>query len=257
MSIAGLFNGKGRRPDRKRVVEVGWLIDAEKAGFIYEAPRQYRREAPTPTSTKSVGYCPAVLDYEARLFEVPCPFDIHLRLGRDDKGGLQIMYPRPHESTANPKFLSELIKPSNPTEWREPGKPVLQIKTPYRFVADEPVYISQMPSFYHYRQQPLPGVMIGGRFPIHDWPRVLMWAFEWYDTAQDLVLKRGEPWFCVRFETEDPSRQVRLVEAEMTPEFSQYLKGMDAVTQYVSRTFSLFPTARSRRPKQLLVKAKR
>jgi hypothetical protein len=50
---------------------------------------------------------------------------------------------------------------------------------------------------------------------------------------------------------------VRLVEAEMTPALEQYLKGMDTVTQYVSRTFSLFPTARSRRPQQLLTKVKR
>jgi hypothetical protein len=50
---------------------------------------------------------------------------------------------------------------------------------------------------------------------------------------------------------------VRLVEAAMTGEFRDYLKGMDAVTQYVSRTFSLYPTVRSRRPKQLLTKVKR
>jgi hypothetical protein len=264
--MAGLFGKDGllarglplrRKRERRRTVEVGWLVDAEQAGFIYDAPRQYQRKAPTPPSTKAVGYCPAVLDYEARIFEVPCPFDVHLRLGRDDKGNLQLMYPRPHESTSNPQFVAKLVVASQPSEWREPGKPVLQIKTPYRFVADEPVWINQLPPFYHYRTPPLPGVMIGGRFPIHDWPRILMWAFEWHDVSQDVVLKRGEPWFCVRFETEDPSRQVRLVEAEMTEEFRTYLRGMDAVTQYVSRTFSLFPTARSRRPKQLLTKARR
>jgi hypothetical protein len=247
-----------RKPaERRRVVEVGWMVDADKAGFIYEAPRQYQRNAPKPASTKAVGYCPAVLDYEARIFEVPCPFDLHLRLARDAEGNLQLQYPRPHESTSNPQYVSRLIVASNPTEWREPDKPVLQIMTPYRFVADEPVWINQLPPFYHFRRPPLPGLMIGGRFPIHDWPRVLSWAFEWHRPEKDLILTRGEPWFCARFETADPSRQVRLVEAEMTPELEQYLKGMDTVTQYVSRTFSLFPTARSRRPQQLLTKVKR
>lgn len=37
--------------------------------------------------------------------------------------------------------------------------------------------------------------MISGRFPIHIWPRHLMWTFEWHDTSQDLVLTRGQPWF--------------------------------------------------------------
>lgn len=255
--MAGFFKRVKQEAERRRVVEVGWMIDASKAGFIYEAPRQYQRNAPKPDSTKAVGYCPAVLDYEARIFEVPCPFDLHIRLARDAEGNLQLQYPRPNESTSNPQYISKLVVPSSPSEWRDPDKPVLQIKTPYRFVADEPVYINQLPPFYHYRRPPLPGVMIGGRFPIHDWPRILMWAFEWFNPEKDLILRRGEPWFCVRFETEDPSRQVRLVEAAMTPELEQYLKGMDTVTQYVSRTFSLFPTARSRRPKQLLSKVVR
>jgi hypothetical protein len=95
--------------------------------------------------------------------------------------------------------------------------------------------------------------MIGGRFPIHIWPRALMWAFEWYDAKQDLVLRRGEPWFYVRFESQDPSRPVRLVEAEMTPQLKEFLKGVTSVTNYMNRTFSLFATARARRPKRLLV----
>jgi len=45
---------------------------------------------PQAASTKAVGFCPAVLDYEARIFEVPCPFDLHLRLARDAEGNLQL-----------------------------------------------------------------------------------------------------------------------------------------------------------------------
>jgi hypothetical protein len=99
--------------------------------------------------------------------------------------------------------------------------------------------------------------MIGGRLPIDVGPRHMMWAFEWYDPAQDLVLQRNEPWFYLRFETEDPARPVRLVEAEMTPELKEYLAGLTAVTNYVSRTFSLFSVARERRPKTLLVRKQR
>jgi hypothetical protein len=99
--------------------------------------------------------------------------------------------------------------------------------------------------------------MVGGRLPIHIWPRVMMWAFEWYDQSQDLIIQRGEPWFYVRFETEDPSRPVRLVEAEMTPQLREYLNGIRTVTNYVNQTYSLFATARERRPKTLLVRKQR
>ena len=97
----------------------------------------------------------------------------------------------------------------------------LQLTTPYVFLADEPVYMTQLPPICHYRNPPWPGVLIGGRLPINIWPRPMMWAFEWYEPKQDLILRRGEPWFYVRFETEDPSRPLRLIEAEMTPQLKR------------------------------------
>jgi len=142
-------------------------------------------------------------------------------------------------------------------EWRHPKRPIVQLVTPYLFIADEPVYMTQMPPFAHYRSPPLPGVLIGGRLPIHVWPRPMMWAFEWHEPDKELTLRRGEPWFYCRFETEDPSRQIRLVEAEMTPALREYAAGAAAVANYVNRTFSLFATAKQRRPDRLLVQKKR
>jgi hypothetical protein len=131
---------------------------------------------------------------------------------------------------------------------------VVQISAPYRFLADEQVWMSQMPAFGYYRKDPLPGLMLGGRFPIHIWPRSLMWAFEWHDLSKPLILRRGEPWFYVRFEAADPSRPVRLVEAQMTPELREYCSGLDGVTNYVNQTYQLFSVAQERRPPKLLTK---
>ena len=114
--------------------------------------------------------------------------------------------------------------------------------------------MTQTPPFNHYRDPPWPGLEIGGRFPIHVWPRSLMWAFDWWDPSKDLILKRGEPWFYVRFETDNPRRPVRLVEAEMTPELREYCNGLDGITNYVNQTFQLFDAAEQRRPKTLLKK---
>ena len=75
-------------------------------------------------------------------------------------------------------------------EWRKKDRPVIQIITPYLFVADEPIYMTQLPAFNHYHPNPLPGVLVGGRFPIDVWPRHLMWAMEWHDTSRELVPKR-------------------------------------------------------------------
>lgn len=235
-----------------RTVEVGWLIDTDKAKFIWEGPRRIRRTDPPPTHAKSANFCPAVLDYEARMFDVPCPIDVRLAFRKDDKGKPALINLDRDMSSVRSKHLNDMLVIVNPREWRHPERPLLPFVTPYIFVADEQVYMAQMPPVAHYQAQPWPGILIGGRLPIHIWPRQLMWAFEWWDTSKELVLRRGEPWFYVRFETRDPARPVRLVEAEMTPELREHIKGLSAVSNYVDRTFPLFKVAEARRPAKLL-----
>ena len=131
------------------------------------------------------------------------------------------------------------------------------MRLPYVFVADEPVYLSQVAPFLHYRSEPWPGTLFGGRFPIDVWPRPLMWAFERHDTEKELRLARGEPLFYCQLETIPPDRPFRLVEAARTPELDAYLEHISGAVSYVNRTFSLFRTAGERRPERLVVPRKR
>jgi hypothetical protein len=240
-----------------RQAEVGWIIDAEKAGFIWAEPTRVRTEESDQTHAKSLRVCPAMLDHEARLFEVACPIDLRVKLAKDDKGQLTLVNTAGDQSTIRSKHLGQMLVLVPQKEWRKKDRPVIQIITPYLFLADEPIYMTQLPAFNHYQPNPLPGVLVGGRFPIDVWPRHLMWAMEWHDTSRELILKRGEPWFYVRFEAQDPSRPIKLVEAEMTPVLTEYLKGVSSVTNYVNRTFALFKTARERRPKTILTRKMR
>ena len=138
-------------------------------------------------------------------------------------------------------------------EWRFPDRPTIQLHLPYYFIADEMVYLTQLAACAHYRPDPLPGTIFGGRFPISIWPRPLMWAFEWHEPAKDLILKRGDPLFYVQFEGMDPSRAVQVVEAERTAEVQAYLEKITGVVNYVNQTFGLFKAAEALRPKKLLV----
>jgi hypothetical protein len=237
----------------RRVVEVGWLLRTDHAAFIWQDPRPARSREQSSHS-KSVSFCPAVVDYESRLFQVPCPFDLRLRVRIDDKGVPALTDVDGDQSSVVARTLSQICFLSPRNQWKHPDRAIMQIKTPYTFVADEPVYVMQLPPVLTYRDPPWPGLVIGGRMPVHIWPRPLAWAFEWYDIKQDLVLKRGEPWFCCRFETADPSRHVRLVEAQLTPEVKQYMAGVTGVVNYVHGSFGLFETALRRRPARLLVK---
>lgn len=237
-----------------RAVDIGWILDAEKATFIWPEPQRSKRNDPPPVHAKSVQHCPAVLEHESRMFEIGSPIDVRIGFRRDDKGA-PVMYNADGDaSTIRSRHLNEMIALVPQKEWRHPERPMIQIATPYIFVADEPVYMTQMPPITHYQRDPWPGTLIGGRLPIHIWPRQMIWAFEWFDLSKLLVLKRGEPWFNVRFETFDPSRPVRLFEAELTPELSEHIKGLSAVSNYVDKTYSLYKVAEQRRPEKLLVR---
>ncbi len=247
-----------KKQDLRRSVEVGWVLDTEKAGFIWAAPERLKLGESEQDHAKSLRGCPGVLDHEARIFQITCPIDLHVRLGRDEKTGAPtLINAAGDQSTIRAKHLGQMLHLVPQREWRKKDRPVIQIITPYLFIADEPVYMTQMPPFEHYSRNPWPGLLVSGRFPIDVWPRHLMWAMEWHDTSRDLILKRGEPWFYARLEAFDPSRPIRMIEAEITPQLREHIQGATAVSNFVNRTFSLFKVARERRPKQLLTPKRR
>ena len=54
-------------------------------------------------------------------------------------------------SPVRPKALASLLHVTDESEWRYPDRPTIQMRLPYVFAADEPVYLSQVAPFMHYR----------------------------------------------------------------------------------------------------------
>lgn len=240
------------RASRKRTVTVGWAVRAPHAHVIWGPPRPYNRDLARPASAKSVQLCPAAIDFDRRQYVVPCPIDLTLKFERKGGGQLALVDGDGAQSSMRSQGVQELMTLQPASEWRHPERPIIQFNAPYIFVADEPCYVVQTPPYLDYFPTPRPGVQICGRFPVHIWPRPFSWAFEWYDTSKPLLLKRGEPWFYVHFETETPSAHVRLVETELTPELEEHIRAIADVTNFVNKTFSLFAEAQRRRPPTLL-----
>ncbi len=256
----GLFDRLRRKlplwaqPGQARAVDVGWVLDTDRAQFIWDAPRRVSADCPAPRHAKSASYCPAVVEHEARLFEITCPIDLRVAFRRGEKGEPQLVNLDGDMANVRRKHLSQMMTLVSEREWRHPDRPMLQIFTPYVFLADEPVWAMQLPPISACLKDPWPGTLFGGRIPIHIWPRQLMWAFEWHDITKPLILHRGQPWFNVRFETYDPTRPVRVFEAERTADLDEHIKGLSAVSNYVNRTHALFKIAEERRPEKLLVR---
>lgn len=237
---------------RKRTITVGWTVRAPNGSVLWAPPQPFVRNDPKPGSAKSVQVCPAAVDFDHRHFVVPCPVDIKLQFERKADGKLSLNDADGDDSSVRLEGLRKIMALHQQNEWRHPERPIIQMFAPYVFVADDPCYIVQSAPYLHYNPTPRPGIQIGGRFPVHIWPRPLSWGFEWHDITKPLIMKRGEPWFYVHFETENPSAGVRLVEQEMTPELEKYVDSIVDVSNFVNKTFSLFSEAQRMRPHKLV-----
>ena len=231
-------------------MKIGYIISVPKASLIYEKPIALRSQRGRALSQRAVQACPAVNDFERRTFEVPAPYNLRLRCSKaGDDFILEAINPG---TRLDEDLILDHIFLMEPGFWRSPNRPVLQIKCPYLFVTDDDAYLTQSPPFLDYKQDRWPGVVTTARFAFGVWPRVLSWAFEWHDISKDLIIKRGEPWFYVMFETTNPSEEVELVEAVDTPELKQYRASLEDVVKFVSNPFALKDRARERRPEKLL-----
>lgn len=245
-------DGQGSGP-----VTVGWFLTKEKGAILFDAPERLIFRQTNKTHSKSASRCPAVIQMESRYFVVKCPYDLHIGFGRDEKGKGHLINRLGAASAVRSNKLNEVLTLVNEAEWRFADRPTVQLSLPYCFIADETVYVTQLGTFAHYRPDPLPGTIFGGRFPLNIWPRPLMWAFEWHDPKKDIVLKRGEPLFYLQFEAFDPARPVQVVEAELTPELNSYMEKISGVVNYVNQTFGLFKAAEAARPAKLLTPKRR
>ena len=234
-------------------VRIGWLLwPSNKSGVVFFPPERVRSVNPNNRHAKSAARCPAVLNLESRCFLIRCPFDLDIAFVRDSRNRAKLRNRAGTKSAIRASKLSDHLHLVSEPEWRYADRPTIQVVLPYVFLADEPVHINQVPAFMHYRADPLPGTMFGGRFPLNLWPRPLMWAFEWHEPDRPLVLKRGDPLFYCMFETEPADRAVQMVAAQLTPEVNSYLEGISGVVGYVNNTFSLIKEATKRRPKVLV-----
>lgn len=233
-------------------ITVGWLLDDTQAAVIYDPPKRLSTGNENRTHGKSAGRCPAILNMESRYFVIKCPFDIHIGFGRDKSGKPVIINKAGNGGSIRANKLGEKLHLTSEAEWRFKDRPIIQLMLPYLFIADEPVYLTQLSAFAHYRKDPLPGTIFGGRFPINVWPRQIMWAFEWHDTKREIILKRGEPLFYCQFEGNAADRPVELIDAEMTPELRTYIDKISGAVNYVNQSFSLFKAAEEIRPEKLV-----
>ena len=176
MQLSVHFENTAGGPVKSGPVQVGWFLNQSKGSIIYFPPERVRSADMNKNHAKSASRCPAVINLESRYFMIRCPFDLNLGFTRDKDGKPGLRNLSGEKSPIRGNKLRDVIHLTPEQEWRYDGVPTIQLKLPYVFIADEPVYISQVAPFMDFQKTPFPGTIFGGRFPINVWPRPLMWA---------------------------------------------------------------------------------
>ena len=231
-------------------MQVGWCCDREQGAFAFEPPRTVFSTRERPLSPRSVQNCPAVNELERRLIEIPAPFDLRMRAVETEEGAEVFVVPA--GTSVSEADIGDFLMIEPPERWRDPRRPVLQLKLPFFLVTDEPCWVTQVPPFLDPAMRTWPGSMTAGRFPLHLWPRSLQWPFEWDDFSRDLTIRTGEPLCCLLCEFGDPVARPALIEATLTPELADYRANMDAVGEITDDMEGVWREAESRRPARLL-----
>ena len=231
--------------------DIGFCLKDPEGGFAFQPPRTVFSQRSKPLGQRAIQNCPAVNGLERQLVEIPSPVAVTLGLKPGQNGPELAVSEK--GTFVTPDKVAEMISLDPPARWRHPRSPVVRLKLPFFFVTDEPAMLSLLPPFLSGGMRRWPGAMVGGRFPVTDWPQNLSWTMEWDQPGQELVLRQGEPLAYALFEFNEPNKRPKLIEAALTDELDEYRRGMDSVHHITPEIEEVWQSAAARRPKRLLV----
>lgn len=230
--------------------DIGYCLPTDDAGFAFQPPRTVIESRSKALGVRAIQNCPAVNTLERQLVEIYAPIDLRMKLVLEN--GKLDMQINQTGTFATPKVLNEMLTAEPPNRWRDPKKPVLQLKLPFFFVTDEPCATSILPPFLSASMRQWPGTMVCGRYPVTDWPQSFSWAIEWDDFDAELIIRQGDVLAYAMFEFDNPNKRPKLIEAELTEDLAEYRSGMDGVHHLTDQIEELWQNARKRRPAKLL-----
>jgi len=232
-------------------IEVGWCISEQTSSSVFFEPQAssiFTSNAHTSHS-QGVSKCPAVHNSSNRLFTIKSPFTIKLKaIHIPDKKLLDIrpLYP---DTEVEESRIPTLIAIEPRKLWLNLDTPILQIKMPYVFCSDSPVWINQLeaPS----RRVMKSWSLIQGRFDIYSWQRPLNFAAQWFNINEDFYIKRGEPLFQISFDSNESCNDFKLRKIKMEGEIASRVKTCSGVTKLIQNTNDMINSNRDPKVKFL------
>jgi hypothetical protein len=227
-------------------IKIGWAYVNVEGTAAYPNPERVHLQKDPSTTKRGHLSCPAVRATANGFYEIRSPFSLHLRVKKSvDLISFIPIYPF---TTVNEPKLREMFRLEPKELWRSSEIPIIQIPSPYFFVADEIVEIEQFPPVFA-DTTTMNWRPISGRFNIYGWQRPLNWAFEWDTKCGDLIVKMGEPLYYVRFYDLDGRLITNpdLVKISLTEELRARLNSSAGVTALQRGTATLIRKASEER----------
>jgi hypothetical protein len=187
--------------------------------------------------------------------EVLSPFSLRLSFeARDSQYLITPIYPY---TSLQPAKLREMLVLEPSDTWPSRNRPILQIPSPYVFVADIPIEMEQSNPFLC-STSALNWRLIPGRFDIHAWQRPLNWAIEWDTDSGDLSIRIGEPLYFVKFYDSVGAlvKKFNLIEVDYSKTLAERVSMTAGVTSVRKGLKPVMERASKTRSKNLVVKKK-
>jgi len=156
--------------------------------------------------------CPAMVDLYKNVFMVRSPMDITLSIARDDKGNCVV-----REHSQLPTFMHDFIVHRDSIQ--NSRFPMISISICYLMYTKKSLEIEVMhPSLSAHISTGLRGVnLICGKYDISKWIRPLEMAFEVHDDTERIEIKRGDPLYYFRLNTDKKINFIRKQLNELEP----------------------------------------
>ena len=232
-------------------MRVGWCRTAQESSAILPDPTPVQLEQDASPSRRNFQSCPAVKSTLRGFHSINSPFALRLRAELRGRAIRFIpVYPFTSLSEAT---LREIFRLEPRDSWRRDDAPIIQIPSPYMFIADEPAELEQSSPILA-KTSSLNWRLIPGKFDIYSWQRPLNWAFEWDISCGDLIVRMGEPLYYLRFWNAQGAvaKDLELFEIPYSDELQKMVRAIAGVTAFRRGTADLIKRTGERRSKKLL-----
>lgn len=144
--------------------------------------------------------CPAVTEHMRNCYVILAPFDLEIEF---DNTRLRVVTPSLSTNSGAYNFING-YKVNRTLEQPKGSLPLLSLPPMYTFYSLDNVQIELLPPLMFSTAAKFN--VLPGKFNINKWIRPVDWTFEVFNPSQNLIIKRKDPLFVIRFITENNSK---------------------------------------------------